>query len=49
MARKQLSSEDLAALIADALIGAGLLNPDEFERATGIIAEEIDDGKTADG
>ncbi len=45
MDRSQLSTEDLAALIADALIGAGLLNPDDFERATGIIGEEIDDGK----
>lgn len=48
MDRNHLTTEDLAALIADALIGAGLLNPDDFERATGIIGEEIDDGKTTD-
>ena len=42
MAGTRLSSEDLAGLIADALVQAGLLSPDEFERATGIIVEEID-------
>ncbi len=47
MARK-MSSEDLAALIIDALIEAGLLSPDEFERATGIVVQEIDDGKNSE-
>lgn len=48
MPRPGLSSEDRAAQIVDALIQAGLLNPDDFERASGIVIEEIDDDRTED-
>ena len=42
MAGTRLSSEDLAGLIVDALVEAGLLSPDEVERAAGIVIEELD-------
>lgn len=38
----RLSSEDLAALVIDALCRAGLIAEAELERAIAIAAEEID-------
>jgi len=38
----RLSSEDLAALIVDALEYAGIVAESEFEKAVTITAEEID-------
>jgi hypothetical protein len=38
----QLSSEDLAALVVDALLRANLLSQDHVERAVRIAAEEIE-------
>jgi hypothetical protein len=39
---RQLTSEELAALIVDALVDAGLVDRDKFEEAVAIAAEEID-------
>jgi hypothetical protein len=39
---KELSSEELAALIVDALIDAGVVAPGDYERAVAVTAEEID-------
>ena len=43
----KLTSEGLAVLIVDALIDAGLLKKEDFERAVGIAAEEIEVRKAA--
>jgi hypothetical protein len=44
---KPLSSEELAALIADALVDAGLVARERFEEAARVAAEEIDARKAA--
>ena len=38
----KLTSETLAALIADALVDGGLVKKESFEQALAIIREEID-------
>jgi hypothetical protein len=38
----RLTSEELAGLIVDALLDAGIVNRDRFEQAVAISAEEID-------
>jgi hypothetical protein len=43
----RLTSEDLANLIVDALVAAGLVAKDLFDRAVAIVAEEIDARKAA--
>ena len=40
--REKLSSEDLAALILDAVARAGIIKDQDFERALKIATEEID-------
>ena len=42
MANARETSEDLAGHIVDALTKAGLIRPDEYEQAVGIILEELD-------
>ena len=43
---EKLSSEDLAALVADALLRAGILKQDDVPRAIAITTEEIEVRKT---
>jgi hypothetical protein len=40
--KKRITSEEMAAVIADALIDAGLIRRDDLESAIAIITEEID-------
>ncbi len=47
MERQKLSSEDLAALIVDALVDAGIIDRDRVEDAIAIAAEEITVRKAA--
>ena len=44
---KALSSESLAGLIIDALVDAGLLKKEDFEKAVVIATEEIEVRKVA--
>jgi hypothetical protein len=39
---RRLSSEDLAALIVDALLRAGILRKEDVDRAIEVATEEID-------
>ena len=45
---QKLTSEQLAALIIDALIDAGLVHKPDFEKAVSVAAEEIDARKAVD-
>lgn len=45
---QKLTSEQLAALIVDALIDAGLVSKPNFEKAVSVTAEEIDARKAVD-
>ena len=44
---KKLLSEELAALIVDALLDAGIVQKERFEDAVAIAAEEIEARKAA--